>query len=308
MTVLVLRALGLGDFFTGLPALAMLRQALPAERIVLAVPEAFREFALLSDSVDATVHGHELTPLIDPPQMPELAIDLHGNGQGSRALLEATRPARLIGYGHRGLAWDAGEHEVERWCRLIREGLRAPALPTPSVAGRLPTPPDVTVPVGRTVVHCGAKSASRRWPRVRFVRVAAALRELGHEVVITGGPDEQHLARHIADQAQVATVGPTTLGELVALIAHARLLISGDTGAAHVATNYATPSVILFGPVSPAVWGPPADPRHQVLWHGDGTGNPHGEELDPALSRITEDEVLAAAVRAQTAATVTHGV
>jgi ADP-heptose:LPS heptosyltransferase len=307
MTVLALRALGLGDFFTGLPALAMLREALPAEHIVLAVPDPFREFALLSKSVDATVHGHELTPLIDPPEMPELAIDLHGNGPGSRALLEATRPARLIGYGHHGLAWDAGEHEVERWCRLIREGLPARALPTPSVAGRLPIPPDVTVPAGRTVVHCGAKSASRRWPPARFVRVAAALRELGHDVVITGGPDEQHLAGQIADEAHVATVSPPTLGEFVALIAHARLLISGDTGAAHVATNYATPSVILFGPVSPALWGPPADPRHQVLWHGDGTGNPHGEELDPALFRIREGEVLAAAERAQTAATVSHG-
>jgi ADP-heptose:LPS heptosyltransferase len=307
MTVLVLRALGLGDFFTGLPALAMLRQALPAERIVLAVPDSFRELALLSGCVDATVHGHELTPLTDPPQTPELAIDLHGSGPASRALLLATQPARLMGYGDHGLDWDADEHEVERWCRLIREGLPAPALPTPSAAGRLPTPPDVTVPAGRTVIHCGAKSAARRWPAPRFIRVAAALRELGHDVVITGGPDEQHLAQHIADQADVATARAITLGDFIALIAHARLLISGDTGAAHVATNYATPSVIMFGPVSPTVWGPPADPRHQVLWHGDGTGNPHGVKLDPALSRITADEVLAAAERAQTAATVTHG-
>jgi hypothetical protein len=55
--------------------------------------------------------------------------------------------------------------------------------------------------------------------------------------------------------------------------------------------------VVLFGPVSPALWGPP--PRigqgggalHVVLWHGDGTGDPWGAELDPALARITVDEV-----------------
>ena len=78
----------------------------------------------------------------------------------------------------------------------------------------------------------------------------------------------------------------------------ALLVVSGDTGVAHVASAYGTPSVVLFGPVSPARWGPPADPRHQVLWHGDGTGDPHGADLDPALQRITVDEVGCAVDRA----------
>ena len=115
---------------------------------------------------------------------------------------------------------------------------------------------------------------------------------------MTGGPDEQHLARAIAHDAGVTAAEPMTLDQLLALVAGARLVISGDTGVAHVATNYRTPSVVLFGPVSPAIWGPPPDPRHQVLWHGDGRGDPHGDEVDPALLRITEDEVLAATRRA----------
>ena len=40
------------------------------------------------------------------------------------------------------------------------------------------------------------------------------------------------------------------------------------TGLAHLATAYARPSVVLFGPVPPAEWGPPQHPRHQVLWAG----------------------------------------
>jgi ADP-heptose:LPS heptosyltransferase len=307
MTVLVLRALGLGDFFTGLPALAMLRQALPTQQIVLAVPEVYRDLALLSGSVDATVAGHELTPLANPPRRPELAIDLHGNGPGSRALLMATRPVRLIGYGHRGMVWKPGEHEVERWCRLIREGLPAPELSTPSAAGRLPVPPGVTDRPGRTVVHCGAKSAARRWPADRFATVAGGLREMGHDVVVTGGGHEQHLVREIAERARVTAAESLELSDFVALIAQARLLISGDTGAAHVATNYRTPSVTLFGPVSPAVWGPPVERRHQVLWHGDGFGDPHGDSLDPALAKITAGEVLAAAELAVAATAVAHG-
>jgi len=39
-------------------------------------------------------------------------------------------------------------------------------------------------------------------------------------------------------------------------------------GLAHLATAYARPSVVLFGPVPPAEWGPPQHPRHQALWAG----------------------------------------
>ena len=52
--------------------------------------------------------------------------------------------------------------------------------------------------------------------------------------------------------------------------------------------------MVLFGPVSPALWGPPPRCRHVVLWHGDGTGDPWGTELDPALTRVTVDEVTGA--------------
>jgi ADP-heptose:LPS heptosyltransferase len=77
------------------------------------------------------------------------------------------------------------------------------------------------------------------------------------------------------------------------LVATARLVICGDTGVAHVATAYRTPSVLLFGPVSPHLWGPLHGP-HQVLWHG-GTGDTFAEEPDPGLLKITTEEVLDAA-------------
>jgi hypothetical protein len=60
--------------------------------------------------------------------------------------------------------------------------------------------------------------------------------------------------------------------------------------------------VVLFGPVSPALWGPPArtvggGPLHVVVWHGEvhgGTGDPWGTAVDPALARTTVEEVTAA--------------
>ena len=132
----------------------------------------------------------------------------------------------------------------------------------------------------------------RRWPAERFAVVAATLRGRGHRVVITGGPAEAPLVRAVAGDAGVPALLGLELAELISLIGRARLVICGDTGVAHVASNFRTPSVLLFGPVSPASWGPPPGGPHRVLWHGDGTGDPHGQQVDPALLAITVEEVL----------------
>jgi ADP-heptose:LPS heptosyltransferase len=298
-TVLVLRALGLGDFFTGLPALALLRRTLPQHRIVLALPDWLAPLAALAGTVDATVPGHELSPLVDPPRGANLAIDLHGNGPESRALLEATEPRRLLAFNADGCPqWRADEHEVARWCRLLTEGLPAPGADCPGVAGMLPEPPGVPAPDGMTVVHCGAKAVSRRWPADRFGAVAAGLAAAGHDVVVTGTGDEAAAAEAIAAQAGVRAATSLPLLRMLALVARARLVVSGDTGIAHVASNYRVPSVVLFGPVSPRVWGPPPDPRHQVLFYGDGRGDPHGTTPDAALLEIGVEDVTAAAEKA----------
>ncbi|MCU1657032.1 MAG: ADP-heptose:LPS heptosyltransferase [Pseudonocardiales bacterium] len=295
---LVLRALGLGDFLTGLPALALLRTALPEHRIVLAAPEQLAPLARLAGTVDDLVHGHELEPLRDPPPRPELAIDLHGNGPQSRRLLQSCAPGRLVAYGEGMVCWRRDEHEVARWCRLVAEALPIPGARYPSVVGALPAPPGADLFVGVTVLHSGAKAPARRWPAERFAALAILLRERGHDVVVTGGPGEQALARRIAAAARVRALARLDLLDLLRLVAGARLIVCGDTGIAHVATNYATPSVVLFGPVSPQCWGPPPDSRHQVLWHGAGDGDPHADAPDPALLAITVAEAAAAADRA----------
>jgi ADP-heptose:LPS heptosyltransferase len=284
---------------TGLPALKLVRRALADHHLVLAADQRFQELLPYIDYLDEIYPSGELMPLTGFGRPVDVAIDLHGNGRASRRLLAELAPGRLIGFGNPGdglpgPAWDRAEHEVSRWCRLISDTLGAPrAESRPSVeqcVGR----PAVDVPRGVTLIHPGAAYQSRRWPPERFTDVSRALVAAGHRVLITGGAAEASLVEIIAGQSGAEPVLQPSLVELFALVASARSVISGDTGVSHVASNYATPSVTLFGPVSPRLWGPPADPRHQVLFHGDGRGNPHGGAVDPALLRISVDEVLSA--------------
>ncbi len=300
---IVLRALGLGDFLTGIPALKMVRRALPAHEIVLVAPEVLAPLVLLVPEVDNLYARGELEPLTGYGRLIDVGIDLHGNGPASRRLLQELNPRRVLGFadpvaGLTGPRWRPDEHEVTRWCRLVAEGFSLPpqgSAAWPAVPGSLTLPEESTdVAGGTTVVHPGAAAGSRRWPPDRFAAVAAALADCGHRVVVTGGGAEAGLAAHISRTAGVQSLTGLSLSQLARLIGSARLVICGDTGIAHLASAYSTPSVLLFGPVSPKLWGPPADRRHTVLWHGDGTGDPHGADPDPALLEITVAEVLEA--------------
>ncbi|HEX2075781.1 MAG TPA: glycosyltransferase family 9 protein [Geodermatophilus sp.] len=294
----MLRPLGLGDLLTGVPAIRAIRAAVPDHRLVLATTAALEPLAGLIDAVDEVLPARELEPLdwFGPP--PELAVDLHGKGPASHVVVADLRPARLLTFdspGYPGPVWRPDEHEVRRWCRLVSEGLGVPADPDALDLAVPAVPPPVT---GAAVVHPGAAFPGRRWPPERFAAVARHLAAAGHDVRFTGGPAEVELAGRVAAAAglgpEAVLAGRTTSLELAAVIAAASVVVSGDTGVAHLATAYRRPSVVLFGPVSPALWGPPPRPQHVVLWHGDGRGDPWGTTLDPALAKVTVEEVTAA--------------
>jgi ADP-heptose:LPS heptosyltransferase len=292
----VLRPLGLGDLLTGIPAIRAVRAAVPDHRLVLATTTVLAPLAGLVDAVDEVLPARELEPLEWAGPPPDLAVDLHGKGTASHVVVADLQPDRLLTFaspGYPGPTWYPDEHEVRRWCRLVAEGLGVDADPD---ALDLAVP-DLPAPVraGVALVHPGVAFPGRRWPLDRFAAVARYLADAGLDVRVTGSPAEVPLARWVARAAglgeDAVLAGRTTTLELAAVVAGARLVVSGDTGLAHLATAYRRPSVVLFGPVSPALWGPPPRPQHVVLWHGDGTGDPWGTELDPALAKITVTEV-----------------
>jgi hypothetical protein len=298
---LVLRALGLGDLLTGIPALRALRRGLPEHEIVLAAPAPLGALVPMLGAVDRLYPLPGLEPMRLPGPPADLAVDLHGNGPRSRELLTRLNPRQLIGFAYPGYPddqappWRQEEHEVSRWCRLVGGyGFAA----DPGDLGLLPPARPSPVP-GAVIVHPGAKHGARRWPPARFVAVAMMLRAQGHRVVITGGWHETELANSVARAADIPAgdvlAGRTDLAELAAVVAGARLVISNDTGIAHLATGCGTPSVVIFGPMAPSLWGPPPDrPQHVALWAGH-RGSPFADEPGPGLLEITAPDVMAGA-------------
>ena len=298
--LLAYRALGLGDLLCGIPALRALRDAFPQHRLVLAAPTALAPLAALSGAVDEV---RDTAPLAVPGAgRADVAVNLHGRGPESHRAVLAAEPRQLLAFAcdevpHDGPRWRRGEHEVNRWCRLLTESgipadasrLDLPAPPWPAPAGT----------EGATLIHPGAASAARCWPAARWAAVARAEREAGRRVVVTGSAAERPLAETVARRAGLPAAavlaGRTDLRALAAAVASAARLFSGDTGIAHLATALGTPSVVLFGPTPPAEWGPPPERRRHVVLHRGGRGDPHADAPDPGLLAITVGDVLAAA-------------
>lgn len=299
--VLVLRALGLGDLLTAVPALRALRRSRPDARLVLAAPGGLRDVVELIGAVDELLPTAGLGELDWPGPAPGLAVNLHGRGPQSIRDLRAQRPRELLTHRHadfpdqHGLDWRSDVHEVDRWCRLLEYA----GIPADRDDLRLPAPPGPSPAAGAVVVHPGAAYAARRWPPERYALVARELAAAGHEVVVTGAAAELPLAREVATLAglpgSAVLAGRTGLAELAALVAGAGLVVCGDTGVGHLATAFGTPSVLLFGPTPPRLWGPPPSAsQHVALWVGD-VGDPHGDEPDSGLLMLRPERVLAAA-------------
>lgn len=293
--VLVLRALKLGDLLVAVPALRGLRAAYPRHRLQLATSAWLAPIVDLLDCVDEMIPTTGLRPLRVRPE-PDVAVNLHAVGPPSTDVLDALRPRVRIGFGGGwgGPRWRDAEHERDRWCRLLAaHGIAAdPAdvgLARPPVTG--PTP-------GAVVVHPGAAYGAKRWPAERFAAVARALASAGDRVVLTGAAGEQPLAERVAHRAGLPAsavfAGRTDLTRLAALVADARLVVTGDTGVAHLSYAYRTPSVVLFGPAAPENWGPPNGPHVALSADADRVGDPFAETPDPALLAVTVADVRAA--------------
>jgi ADP-heptose:LPS heptosyltransferase len=148
-------------------------------------------------------------------------------------------------------------------------------------------------------LHPGSDHPRDRWPHERFAAVGDLMIErYGARIVVTGTDDEAPLAAAVVramrhgDQV-VNLCGQTSLGCFAALVDRMDLLISNDTGAAHVARARGRPVVVICSQLLAATqwfnWG---SQPHRTVLPPDGEGA--GCSID-ALLAVPMDAVAAAA-------------
>jgi len=122
----------------------------------------------------------------------------------------------------------------------------------------------------KPVVFCpGAEyGPAKRWPERHFAELARRLKAEGNPVWILGSKKDAPVADEIvrlSGGAALNLCGSTSLADAIDLIAHARFVVTNDSGLMHVAAALGTPLVALFGSTS-ANYTPPLSDRAAVIW------------------------------------------
>ncbi|HOW88969.1 MAG TPA: glycosyltransferase family 9 protein [Elusimicrobiales bacterium] len=110
----------------------------------------------------------------------------------------------------------------------------------------------------------------RRWPYENFVELARRLLEkFGSSIVFVGSPSERPgvdaIVKEVGDPRAVNLAGMVSIPQLARLFEGADLVISNDSGPLHLAVAMGTPTVSLFGPETPAIYGPKGK-EHTVIF------------------------------------------
>jgi ADP-heptose:LPS heptosyltransferase len=294
-SIVVFRALQLGDMLVAVPALRALRHWAPHAHIVLVgLPWAAAFCDRFAAYIDEFVAFPGIREFPEQPAndaaMPaflarmraqrfDLALQLHGSGEVANALVARFGAAAMAAFTpvgeHPGplcVRWPDQGHEIERLLRLVVHlgaEARGTALEFPigaddiAQAERL-----VGTSMRYAVVHPGARLRSRRWPTERFAECARRLAAEGLHIVLTGASSEQALVDALASMMPMPALnlaGKTSLGGLAAIAARASLVITNDTGMSHVSAAVGTPSVVIVLGSDPARWAPLDRMRHRIV-------------------------------------------
>ena len=300
---LVVKTAAIGDCVNTLPAVRALRRALPETRLTWLVGRAAADAVVGQvERVDWIVvddHvfvGQRLLPLLTlacrlRARRVDAALVLH-RARSVRWLARAAGASRRVGLvrhseDHAGLTDpvpdDPGVHEAERYWRAV-EKLVGRSLPRD--AQRWTAPAEAAAraealwatwgwPAQARVVAIapggGVNPRTRfdlkRWPLPKFIELTRrVVRDNGRRVMVLGLPDEV--------EAFWADLGPMTgvalaAGDLRltgALLARAEACVANDSGLMHLAAAAGVPTVAIFGPTNPEVWGP-AGLGHRVVRH-----------------------------------------
>lgn len=290
--ILVIRLDLLGDAVFTIPAIRALAAAFPAATIdVLALPYPAPLLRMLPEV--RSVHELDVNAYRRPSgllRLPTLAGAIRQLRAQEYDLALGSRLSGGVFAALSGAHWRAGyaeesywgcynlpvpghryllpQHEVDYCLDIVRAlgiqpaaALRAPALPRPN--GR-PAAFEKELERPYAVIVPGASNGSaKRWPAPYWATLADRLGgELGLRVVLCGSESERGLAGEVTRAMQtrpVDLVGRTSVDELTAVLAHAEIVLAGDTGPLHVAAALGRSVVGIYGPTDPGNTGPLAE-------------------------------------------------
>lgn len=186
------------------------------------------------------------------------------SGRVKNALLD-----RSVDYVH-------ASHRVEQMLRLA-DGLgieRVPEMVAPKVE------PFDGVPAGAyAVIHAVPFFRYKQWTTQGWRDLAAALAARGLAVVTTGGPapDERRYLEEVWQGAGVTRLdGKLNWPQLSGLLANAQVYVGPDTSVTHLAAATGCPTVAIYGPTDPRLWGPWPAQGLGEKWLASGTVQQRG--------------------------------
>jgi heptosyltransferase III len=183
----------------------------------------------------------------------------------------------------RSVALQPGSHRLDDMLRLAdavgadRVGHLVCPGGIPLPASARPATPNAMAddPQPYAVIHAAPMFQYKRWTPDGWRTLAAHLRARGLKVVTTGGPSAAERAYLDVVWGDVPDVvrhdGQLSWPELAQLLARARLFVGPDTSVTHLAAATGCPTVALFGPTDPRLWGPVPAEGLDPMWEASGT-------------------------------------
>ncbi len=174
---------------------------------------------------------------------------------------------------HRSLPYGPGVHRVEEILRIadLLGIARASELVCPS-AGM----PESIAVGDYAVIHAAPMFRYKQWTKSGWRDVAAALAARGLSVIATGGPaqsERDYLDEVWSGDGRAVRRVDGQLGwpQLAGLLAKSRVYIGPDTSVTHLAAATGCPTVALYGPTDPRLWGPWPSGGLDTMWAATGT-------------------------------------
>jgi heptosyltransferase III len=281
--ILVVALRRLGDVLLTTPLIRSLKRAYPAARID----------ALVFSGTEGILAGNpDLANILAIPHRPGLAGNLSLLKRiGKRydlALSTQTgdRPTTLAWIAGRqsvglleadGLAAATKRFLLRRFATTDREQHRV--LDVLRLTGLLgiPAATEIVCPSGATraelapsqsyaVVHAAPMYTYKRWTVDGWRQLATALRERGLGTVVTGAAADRAYLDEVWHGSDVVRLdGKLEWPDLSGVIRAARVYVGPDTAVTHLAAATGAPTVALYGPTDPRIWGP---------WPQGGLGRP----------------------------------